>query len=457
MPTNRRSGSATTSRFKHDFRLVDEGRPLEAATFVLRHLGARRPAVERARLAAGFVGGGRRVLDEIAENHWRTVDALMERLELSETIRASVAQTFERWDGKGDPDGIRGEGLLLPTRLVNLADVVEVFHHAGGVEAAIAVARERSGTQFDPDLVELFCQSAEQIFTELDAVTSWEALMAAEPGLDRELSDEEFDRALEAIADFVDLKSPYTLGHSRGVADLARDAAAGLGLPGGDVTTVRRAGLLHDLGRLGVSNTVWDKRDPLTTSEIERVRIHPYLTGRMLASSPTLAPLASLAAQHHERLDGSGYPRALTGEQLSPAAKVLAASDFYRSKLEPRPHRPAVDAQQASLLLRDEVRAGRLDGGAADAVLRAAGHRVRRQRDWPAGLTAREVEILRLVARGLSHKEIAEQLVISRKTVSNHVEHAYAKTGVTNRAMAALFAVRNGLVHADDLADNNGD
>lgn len=441
---------------KHEIRFVDEGRALDAAKFVLRHLGRGRPAIERARLAATFAGEGRRIVDDIAENHWRTVDALMERLGLSETVRRSVAQTFERWDGKGDPDGLGGDDLMLATRLVNLADVVEVFHHAGGVDAAIAVARERSGSQFDPKLVEVFCESAKEIFAELEAVTSWEALMRADPGLDRELSEDELDEALAAIADFVDLKSPYTLGHSTGVADLAAEAAAAYGLPAGDVRAVRRAALVHDLGRLGVSNAIWDKAEPLTWSEMERVRIHPYLTERMLAATPALASLASLAGQHHERLDGSGYPQRLRGEAISPAARVLGAADFYQAKREPRPHRPQLSPADAASELREAVGAGRLDGAAADAVLRAAGHRVRRRREWPAGLTAREVEILRLVARGLSHKEIAEQLVISRKTASNHVERIYAKTGVTNRAMAALFAVKHGLMTEDDLAFEAG-
>ncbi len=436
---------------KHDIRLIDEGRPVEATRFVLSHIGAGRPAVERARLAATFLGEGRRVVEDINVNHFRTVEVLIERLELSETIRRSVSQTFERWDGKGDPDGAKGEQLLLPTRLVNLADVVEVFHHAGGVDAAIAVARERSGTQFDPAIVDLFCASAPDIFEELDSVTTWEAVMAAEPGLDRELSEVELDRALEAIADFVDLKSPYTLGHSRGVADAARDAAASLGMESEEVGAIRRAGLLHDLGRLGVSNAVWDKRTPLTQSERERVRMHPYFTERMLASCPALASLAPLAVQHHERLDGSGYPRGVAGDAISRGGRVLMAADLYRSKLEPRPHRPAVTVAEAGTLLRAEVRAGRIDGDAAEAVLRAGGQPARRRRDWPAGLTAREVEILRLVARGLSQREIAEQLVISRKTASNHIEHIYSKTGASNRAMAALFAVRHGLISTGDF------
>ena len=436
---------------KHEIRFIDGGRPVESAGFVLRRIGAGRPMLERAKLAAGFAGDGRRVLEDIFDNHWRTVDALMERLALGEEIRSCVGQTFERWDGKGDPEGAKGEELGLPTRLVNLADVVEVFHHGGGVDAAVVVARERSGTQFDPALVEVFCDSAPVIFAELEAVTGWEAVMAAEPALDRELSADELDRALEAVADFVDLKSPYTLGHSRGVADLAARAAREVGLPDGDIGMLRRAALLHDLGRLGVSNAVWDKKAPLTAAEAERVRMHPYLTERMLAQCPALAPLAPVAVQHHERMDGSGYPRGLAGDAISLEARILAAADFYRSKLEPRPHRPAAAPEGVEELLRAEVRDGRIDGAAADGVLRSAGHRVRRRREWPAGLSNREVEILRLVARGSSRKEIAEELVIARKTASNHVERIYAKIGVSNRAMAALFAVKHGLLSTDDL------
>ncbi len=145
----------------------------------------------------------------------------------------------------------------MAARLVNLADVVEVFHRAGGLEAAIAVARERSGAQFDPELVALFCDQAAAVFAELDDVASWDAVIAAEPALALVLSDEQLDASLEAIADFVDIKSPWTIGHSRGVAALAAAAARGHGLSDDDVVMVRRAGLVHDLGRLGVSNAIW--------------------------------------------------------------------------------------------------------------------------------------------------------------------------------------------------------
>jgi DNA-binding CsgD family transcriptional regulator len=166
----------------------------------------------------------------------------------------------------------------------------------------------------------------------------------------------------------------------------------------------------------------------------------------MLASSPALAPLGAVAVQHHERLDGSGYPRGLSSDALTPAGRILAAADMYRARTEPRPHRPEGLPEAAAADLRAEVRAGRLDGDAVDAVLRAAGHRVRRRRDWPAGLTPREVEVLRLLAQGMSNRQIAERLVISRKTAGNHVEHIYAKIGVSNRALASLFAARHGLM-----------
>ena len=234
------------------------------------------------------------------------------------------------------------------------------------------------------------------------------------------------------------------------MADLAGAAATHVyGLSDADARLVRRAGLVHDLGRLGVSNAIWDKRGTLTAAELERVRLHPYLTERMLASSGALAPVGAIAVQHHERLDGSGYPRGLSGDAIAPAGRILAAADAYHAMTEPRPHRAARTAEEAAAELRAGVRRALFDGDAVDAVLRAAGHPVRRRREWPAGLTTREVEVLRLLVRGLSNKEIAERLVISRKTAGSHVEHIYSKIGVSNRARASLFAMKHGLMTAD--------
>jgi HD-GYP domain-containing protein (c-di-GMP phosphodiesterase class II) len=438
---------------KADFRHVDFHTAAAGPLFMLRHLGAGRPMVERARLGIAFAGEGRRVAGAILENHWLAADGLAARLGMGQRVRDSVEQTFERWDGKGTPKGAKGEEILVTSRLVTLADVVEVFHRAGGTDAAIAVARQRRGTQFDPQIVDIFTDHAAALFAGLDEVSSWDAVIGAEPALGVRLTGEKFDAALEAVADFTDVKSPYTIGHSRGVADLAGEAARIWGLGGQAATLVRRAGLVHDLGRLGVPNTIWDKHGSLSHAETERVRLHPYLTERMLVSSPALAPLAAVAVQHHERLDGSGYPRGLAGGAVSPEGRVLAAADFYHSRTEPRPYRPASTADEAAAQLQAEVRVGRIDGGAVAAVLAAAGHRATRRPARPAGLTTREVEVLRLVARGLSNREIAEHLVISRKTAGHHIEHIYAKTGTTNRALASPFAASHGLIGDASGAD----
>jgi HD-GYP domain-containing protein (c-di-GMP phosphodiesterase class II) len=381
----------------------------------------------------------------LADNHYRATDELAARLGLGDEVRESLRQSYERWDGKG-AYRMKCEEIALASRLINLADVVEVYGRAGGVEAAIGVARERRATQFDPDLVDAFCEQAPVLLREIDAAPSWEAVIAAAPGLATEVTEERLDEAIEAIGEFAELKSPWVMGHATGVADLSAAAARQAGLPDSDVVALRRAGFVHDLGRLGVPNTIWDKRGSLTKLEMERVRLHPYFTERMLAFSPALAPLGAIAGQHHERLDGSGYPRGLTGPAISPAGRILAAADSYHAMREARPHRPARTAEEAAAELRREVGSGRHDGQAVDAVLHAAGHPMRRRSSRPAGLTQREVEVLRLVARGLSTREVADQLVISPKTAANHVEHIYTKIGVSNRARAALFAMRHGLM-----------
>jgi HD-GYP domain-containing protein (c-di-GMP phosphodiesterase class II) len=249
------------------------------------------------------------------------------------------------------------------------------------------------------------------------------------------------------MADFADLKSPYLTGHSSGVAELAAAAAGRYGLSEGDVADVRRAGLLHDLGRVGVSASIWDKPGPLTDGERERVRLHPYYTGRILSRPGPLARLGSVGELHHERTDGSGYHRGLAAPALPPAALLLAAADAYGAMTEPRPHRPALALEEAAEELRREVRAGRMDGGAAEAVLGAAGHRTRPvRRELPMGLTEREAEVLRLVARGLSNRQVAERLYISPKTVGHHVQHVYQKIGVSTRPAATVFAMQHDLL-----------
>jgi HD-GYP domain-containing protein (c-di-GMP phosphodiesterase class II) len=411
----------------------------------LRRLGAGSPIRERVRLGFAFATGGYRDLQGMLSTHVELAATFANELALPAEVADSLRHAYERWDGRGWPNKLEGDQIVLSSRIAQLAEFVEVANRVGDIGAATALARERRATQFDPALVDLLCVEAEAILGDLDAVQTWDVVIDAEPALAIVLSGDRVDEALEAVANFASLKSAYMLGHPRAVADLLADAARAAGLDD-DVQTLRRAGLVHDLGRLGVSNAIWDKRGPLGAGEWERVRMHPYLTDRMLRSSPALAPLGAIAAQHCERMDGSGYPRGLAGTAISRPARLLGAADAYQAMREPRPHRPALTADAAAGELRAEVKAGRLDAEAVDAVLGAAGHRVPRRREGPAGLTKREIDVLVLLARGLSNKEIAQELVITPKTAANHVEHIYAKIDASSRAAASLFAVRHGLL-----------
>ena len=232
------------------------------------------------------------------------------------------------------------------------------------------------------------------------------------------------------------------------MAALAARAGDELQLQPTEIETLGRAGLVSGFGRLGVSNSIWDKPAPLTAGEWERVRLHTQITQRILHHSATLAQSGRVAVQLRERLDGSGYPAGLTATSITRTGQVLGAADAYQSMREPRPYRTALSAAAAAaaIELQGEVRAGRMDGAIVDAILHAAGHHSSRRHDRPAGLTSREVDVLRLVARGLSNKQIGRRLVISPKTAGNHVEHIYTKIAVTNRAGAALFAMQTGLL-----------
>ena len=206
--------------------------------------------------------------------------------------------------------------------------------------------RAGRGKEFDPDLADALEADADLLLAELDTVDAWDAVIGSEPALAVVLTDEQFDEALLAIADFVDLKSPYSLGHARAVADLAAEAAARLGLSEGEVRTLRRAGLVHCFGKLGVSNAILDKQGPLTAGERERLHMVPYLTHRMLRQSPALRSVGDLAAQYGERLDGTGYPHGLAGTAISQPARLLAAAHLYQSLREPRPQRDPLTADR---------------------------------------------------------------------------------------------------------------
>ena len=360
------------------------------ALAALRLVGSGNPPLHRFRVGLEFAWSGHRDLNGMIAQHSALAQRLAEQLGLSGAVQASVGAAYEQWDGKGWPGRLKGRDIPVASRLAQIGEFSEVAHRVGGVGAAVDLVKKRAGTQFDPDLAGAFCANSGPILEGLEAGETWAAVIGAEPSLGVCLSPPEFDAALLAVADFVDLKSPYTLGHARAVSDLAAAAGTKLGLNVAEVTALRQAGVVHGLGRLGVSNAIWDKRGPLGAGEWERVRMHPYLTERMLHQSAALAPLGAIAVQLRERLDGSGYPRGVSGTAIPLAARVLAAADAYQSMCEPRPHRPARTGEAAARELRAEVKAGRLDGDAVEGVLGAAGHRVpRRARDPPGSQPAR--------------------------------------------------------------------
>jgi HD-GYP domain-containing protein (c-di-GMP phosphodiesterase class II) len=423
-----------------------EPRSIRMAATGLRQLGAGLAPLHRFRLGLEFAISGHRETDNMIAHHAAIARTMGEHLALSPGVLDSLGAAYERWDGKGWPGELGGEDVPFPSRIAQIAEYVEVANRLGGVAAVRELARERRGAQFDPTLCDALDAEADVILSGLDEVGTWDAVIEAEPTLAVVLSGDRLDEALLALANFIDIKSPYFLGHSCAVAELAAEAARRLDSSDAEQRLLYRAGLVHDWGRLGISNAIWDKDGPLGAGEWERVRLEPHITERMLRQSEALAPLAAIAVQHRERLDGSGYPGGLAGGAISRPARILAAADAYQAMREPRPHRAALSADDAAAELRAGVKADRLDPDAVDAVLGAAGHRVPRRREGPAGLTPREVEVLILVARGMSNKEIADRLVISAKTVGNHVEHIYGKIDAKNRAAASLFAMRNGLL-----------
>ena len=285
-------------------------------------------------------------------------------VETAEAIRA----LDEHWDGGGQPRGSRGEEIPLLGRILCLAQTVEIFHAAGGVRAAWAVARRRRGRWFDPALVDaLGTLRADADFwaslTEGDAA-SWEpedrALIA---------DDARLDRIADAFAGVVDAKSPWTYRHSDRACVIVMSLASDLGADAETLRDLRRAALLHDVGKLSVSNRILDKPAPLTDAEFARVRTHPVVTERILARVPGCEHVARVASAHHERLDGGGYPRALAAPDLTMPMRLLAVADVYEALTSDRPYRPALSSSEALEIMRADVPA-RLDGDAFTALER---------------------------------------------------------------------------------------
>lgn len=420
----------------------------EVMAAFIRHVGEGLPLPRRASLVAAMMRDGNERFKHIAASDCEAAVCLAQRMHLSARVVSSLGQTLEIWNGKGGPAKLKGDQISLPSRVVAVAHDAEVFERIGGLEACLAAVKKRSGAGYDPDIADGFVRHAVEIIAELPPGPLHDAVLAAEPEPQVRIPESGFDGVAHAFADFIDLKSPYTTGHSSGVAALAENGARQANSSEAEIASVRQAGLLHDLGRIAIPNGIWDAPRPLITQEWERVRLHPYHTERILVHAQSLRSLAALASSHHERIDGSGYHRGSTAAHLPAPARLLAAADAYQAMTQERPHRPALTPDEAARELRSQADAGRLDRNSVECVLEGAGHTRRRVRTQiPAGLSEREVEVLREICLGHSNRQMAERLHIAEKTVGHHVQHIYNKIGRSTRAGAALFAMENDLVH----------
>lgn len=424
--------------------------PREMFTTFLPGLTRGHPLRERIRLTLVTVSRGQRIGVESTTAACEVGRDAARRLGLPAEVQRSIYHSYEWWNGKGVPDGLDGDDIPLGARLASLSSTATLLDTTAGVERAVEVVRGGSGRLFDPDLAHHFVDHAQTLLDEIDATGPLELLWEAEPRPALSVLDPQLLDIATVFGDLADLKTPYTHGHSRGVAELARAAGERLAPAVGDLDDLQVAASLHDVGRVAISSAVWDKPGPLRAHEWEQVRLHTYHSERILAASDRLAPLAPLVGAHHERCNGSGYHRGCTHAELPLAARVLAAADVYQAMTQRRPHRPALTPGEAEEQLLAEGRAGSLDAEAVGAVLAAAGHESLVTRELPAGLTAREVEVLSLVADGCSNKQIGERLVISRRTAEHHVQSIYAKIGASSRAAAALFAMEHDLLATRD-------
>jgi HD-GYP domain-containing protein (c-di-GMP phosphodiesterase class II)/DNA-binding CsgD family transcriptional regulator len=409
-------------------------------------VSANRSLVSAALGTAFVVANARRVRDEWTGEVCGSARLLAEQLGLGAAVIRALDETFERFDGRGAPKGLRGDELSVIARVVRAAHVAVVAWLDGGLASAAETLAARSGGEVDPELAKR-AAALVGAFGSPDAAELQARLDAAE----RIIAENPLPTTVETIAitfgDFADLQSPFTIGHSRRVAETAMRAAELVGLPPDEREDLRLAAHLHDLGHVAVPAAIWQLPRTWAPRERERATSHTYWTERILGAAPALAGIAKIAGAHHERLDGSGYHRALRDSTLSRAARLLAAADVATALREDRPHRPALGRDAARQLLVEGARTGSLDGACVEAVLAAQGEPVARGLAGPiATLTPRELDVLRELARGRTNKEIASTLAISDRTVQHHTIHIYRKLGIDTRAAAALLAARAGLV-----------
>jgi putative nucleotidyltransferase with HDIG domain len=351
---------------KSSRRLTDTSSSAQSVLHVLRHAGAGGSLLDRGRHVASVLRSGRPGARSLVELRCERGAEVARAIGLDEVAARAIKDVDEHWDGRGYPSGISGEGISVAGRVLCLAQTAELFWRHGGPHAACEIARKRRGTWFDPALVDAFV--ALEHDTSFWAMLDVPQVAALEPP-DYVLAADEarLDQVAHAFASIVDAKSPYTAHHSEGVADIADALAAMLELDDPTRATLRRAALLHDVGKLGVSNRILDKPGPLTAGEWELVRRHPRWTMEILARVSALHEVARIAAAHHERLDGSGYYRGLSAAQLDQPSRILAVADVAEALSADRPYRAALAPDEVLAVMEPDANPG-LDPDALDAL-----------------------------------------------------------------------------------------
>lgn len=433
--------------FGRDTQHLDYGDAAAFGAWVTMSYAVDRPPAERQQLIDRLFSYTPERRQAALRGHCEVAQMLASRLGFGGEVVRGLAFVFERWDGTGAPYGVPGPNLPLPVRVMHLCHQLEVHHRLGGRDAAIAMAEQRSGGELDPALVAAFCADPDAVLGVIGPAALWDDLLADEPEPHWLADERAILAAARVMGDFADLKSTYLAGHSSSVAALTMGAAERQRLDPAERLMLHVAALAHDLGRVTVTTAVWDRPGPLNDAEWETVRLHPYYSERLLSRGRALGRAGVLAGMHHERADGRGYHRGTRAAAHPMAGCLLAAADVYVAMRQPRPHRPALDPDRAIAELRRMARDDKLSAAAVNAVLAAVGDTGApvRQR-WPAGLTDREVDVLRRVALGGSIQEVATDLYLAPKTVDFHLQNIYSKVGVSSRAAAALFAVQNDLL-----------
>jgi HD-GYP domain-containing protein (c-di-GMP phosphodiesterase class II) len=418
--------------------------PLMARMIWQTNTGAGLPRAVSA-LVAGLAGS-RSAAKMMVGSHCDVAMRLARRLGSSDAVIEALGKSEERWNGAGLPAGLKGESIPRIARIGLVALDYVAMRLAMPLDRVLANVRKRARKAYDPVVATELLGGHDTLAADFADAPTWDLVLLLEPQPVAYFDAAAVEEACTVIADFADLKDPLILGHSRAVAELAGKAAEITGLPAAEAADVRLAGLLHDIGYSAIPARVRLSGEGATESERERLRLHGYFGERILVRSPALARLGALVSAHHERMDGSGFHRGVRGPEINVAARILAAAEAFQGLVEGRGGHAPRSRENAAAVLREEMRAGRLDVAAGEAVLAAAGQPSRRASQAATTLSPREIEVLKLVARGSSAKQVARALAISPKTARNHIQNIYAKAGVTTRAAAALYALENGII-----------